>query len=161
MDPQGRQRDTGAKRGRDGRQFAALPLAEREGRTMVLLVTSRDTGRWVLPKGWAEERLSGPELAAKEAFEEAGLVGEVAPDPVGAYSYRKRLPDGSTLPCGVQVFPMRVERLLEDWPERRQRRRAWFTLGEAATAVEEGELAALLLRLEGKRIAGGRERPEA
>ena len=61
---------------RPGRQFAALPFSPREGETMVMLVTSRETHRWILPKGWAEKRLTGPELAAKEAFEEAGLVGE-------------------------------------------------------------------------------------
>jgi 8-oxo-dGTP pyrophosphatase MutT (NUDIX family) len=111
------------------------------------LVTSRETRRWVLPKGWAEKRLTGPELAAKEAFEEAGLVGEVAPDPVGSYAYLKRLPGGRALACDVDVFPMRVERLLDDWPERRQRERRWFTFAEAAMAVEEGGLVALLLRL--------------
>jgi 8-oxo-dGTP pyrophosphatase MutT (NUDIX family) len=137
------------KRDRHGRQFAALPFAQREGATMVVLVTSRETGRWVLPKGWAEKRLTGPELAAKEAFEEAGLVGKVAGEPVGSYSYRKRLPDGSTVACGVDVFPMRVERLLDDWPERRQRQREWFTLAQAAMAVEEGDLVTLLLRLAG------------
>ncbi len=114
---------------------------------MVMLVTSRETHRWVLPKGWAEKRLTGPELAAKEAFEEAGLVGEVAPEPVGSYVYLKRLPGGRALACDVDVFPMRVERLLDDWPERRQRERRWFTLAGAAMAVEEGGLVALLLRL--------------
>ena len=132
---------------RPGRQFAALPFLRREGETMAMLVTSRETHRWVLPKGWAEKRLTGPQLAAKEAFEEAGLVGEVAPDPVGSYVYLKRLPDRRTLPCDVDVFPLRVERLLDDWPERRQRERRWFTLAGAAMAVEEGGLVALLLRL--------------
>ena len=132
---------------RPGRQFAALPFSPWKGETMVMLVTSRETHRWVLPKGWPEKRLTGPELAAKEAFEEAGLVGEVAPDPVGSYSYLKRLPGGRTLSCHVDVFPLRVERLLDEWPERRQRERRWFTLAEAAMAVEEGGLVALLLRL--------------
>ena len=132
---------------RSGRQFAALPFVRSQGETMVMLVTSRETHRWVLPKGWAEKRLTGPELAAKEAFEEAGLVGEVAPDPVGSYVYLKRLPGGRALACDVDVFPMRVERLLDDWPERRQRERRWFTLAGAAMAVEEGGLVALLLRL--------------
>ena len=114
---------------------------------MVMLVTSRETHRWVLPKGWAEKRLTGPELAAKEAFEEAGLVGEVAPDPVGSYVYLERLPGGRALACDVDVFPLQVERLLDDLPERRQRERRWFTLAGAAMAVEEGGLVALLLRL--------------
>jgi 8-oxo-dGTP pyrophosphatase MutT (NUDIX family) len=62
---------------RTKRQYAALPFAEIEGKTMVLLVTSRDTARWVPPKGWAERDLSGPELAVKEAYEEAGVIGEI------------------------------------------------------------------------------------
>lgn len=60
-----------------GKQFAVLPLKYEDGLTLVLLVTSRETRRWVLPKGWAEKQLSGPELAAKEAFEEAGVTGHV------------------------------------------------------------------------------------
>ena len=146
MADRSRNKDKG-KPDRSGRQFAALPFLRKKGETMVMLVTSRETHRWVLPKGWAEKRLTGPELAAKEAFEEAGLVGEIAQDPVGSYGYLKRLPGGRTLPCDVDVFPLRVERLLDDWPERRQRERRWFTLAEAAMAVEEGGLVALLLRL--------------
>ncbi len=129
------------------RQFAALPIAEREGEQMVMLVTSRETGRWVLPKGWAEKRLTGPELAAKEAFEEAGLKGQVAAKRVGSYRYLKQLPKGKAVTCEVEVFPMRVEQELDDWPERGQRRREWFTLGQAAMAVDEGDLVVLLLRL--------------
>lgn len=132
---------------RPQRQFAALPFARREGETMVLLVTSRETRRWVLPKGWAEKHLTGAELAAKEAFEEAGLVGEVSSEPIGFYSYLKRLPKDRTMECRVQVFPMRVDHLLENWPERGQREREWFTLAQAAMAVEEAELTVLLLQL--------------
>ena len=126
------------------RQCAALPLAEAGGQTLVMLVTSRETRRWVLPKGWAEKRLALHEAAAKEAFEEGGIVGAAAAAAVGSYRYRKRLPGGRSAPCRVSVFPLRVERLLDDWPERRERR--WFTLVDAAAAVEEADLAALLLR---------------
>src|SRR5215218_10824914 len=129
------------------RQCAALPLAEAGGETRVMLVTSRETRRWVLPKGWAEERLAPHELAAKEAFEEGGILGEVAAEAVGSYVYRKRLLGDRSVPCRVEVFPLRVERLLDDWPERGQRERRWFTLAAAAAAVEEGDLAALLLRM--------------
>ncbi len=114
---------------------------------MVVLVTSRETGRWVLPKGWAEKRLTGPELAAKEAFEEAGLVGQVATQPLGTYSYQKRMPKDRTVSCDVQVFPMQVEQLLDDWPERQQRARGLFTPAQAAMMVDEGELVVLLLQL--------------
>jgi 8-oxo-dGTP pyrophosphatase MutT (NUDIX family) len=112
-----------------------------------MLVTSRETGRWVLPKGWAEKGLSGPELAVKEAFEEAGILGEVGTEPVGSYTYSKRLRRSRIIECKVDVLPMRVERPLDDWPERKQRKRQWFTLSQAAMAVEEGDLVILLLRL--------------
>ncbi|MBK1661512.1 NUDIX hydrolase [Paracraurococcus ruber] len=136
-----------AKHRLSGRQCAALPLAERGGELQVLLVTSRETRRWVLPKGWVEEPAPPHEQAAREAYEEAGLVGEVAAEPVGRYVYDKRLPGGRILPCEVEVFPLRVLRQLKSWPEKRQRRTAWFTLPQAALVVEEGGLAMLLLRL--------------
>ena len=112
-----------------------------------MLVTSRETCRWVLPKGWAEKNLSGPELAAKEAFEEAGLVGQVAAKSIGSYAYMKRLSKGRELQCNVEVFAMHVELILGDWPERHQRERQWFTLAQAAMAVDEGDLITLLLQL--------------
>jgi 8-oxo-dGTP pyrophosphatase MutT (NUDIX family) len=130
-----------------GKQYAALPLAVRNGEVQVMLVTSRVTKRWVLPKGWAEPDLAPHELAAKEAFEEAGLIGPVENEPIGAYSYSKRLPGGRRVHCNVTVFPMWPERQLKKWPERRQRKTRWFSLGQAALAVEEGDLVTLLLRL--------------
>ncbi len=132
-----------------GKQFAALPFAEQNGEMLVMLVTSRETCRWVLPKGWAEKDLSGPELAAKEAFEEAGLVGKVATKSVGSYTYPKRLRRGRLLECKVKIFAVQVEHMMEDWPERHERERKWFTLTQAAMAVEEGDLIALLLQLAG------------
>jgi predicted NUDIX family NTP pyrophosphohydrolase len=113
-----------------------------------MLVTSRDTGRWVLPKGWRKRRLSGSELAGLEAFEEAGLLGEVAPRSIGFYRYAKRMPDGHEVECDVDVFSMRVATELDDWPEREQRQRRWFTMTEAAASVNEADLAKLLLRLQ-------------
>ena len=114
-----------------------------------MLVTSRGTGRWVLPKGWPKKRHTGPGIAALEAFEEAGLKGEVAADSIGMYRYPKRMPKGRTVECDVDVYLMRVAELLEDWPERAERQRRWFTLAEAAGAVREPDLTALLLRLSG------------
>ncbi len=130
-----------------GHQFAALPFKVSEGETHVILVTSRETGRWILPKGWAEKDLTGPQLAAKEAFEEAGVVGEIDNEAIGSYDYLKQLPRGRQIECEVTVFPLRVKRLLDEWPERQQRARAWFTLSEAAMVVTDGELVTLLLRL--------------
>ena len=124
-----------------------MPFSWDEGGLRILLVTSRETRRWVLPKGWKEKRLAPHALAAKEAFEEAGVVGEVERRPIGRYDYLKRGPRNRVTPCSVRVFPLRVERLLDDWPERRQRQRRWFSPAEAAMAVEEGGLVTLLLEL--------------
>ena len=120
---------------------------QREGETVVMLITSRETGRWVLPKGWAEKGITGPELAAKEAFEEAGILGEVAAESIGSYGYAKRLNGARELNCEVEVFLLKVDRLLDDWPERTQRKREWFTPAQAAMAVDEGGLGILLLRV--------------
>jgi 8-oxo-dGTP pyrophosphatase MutT (NUDIX family) len=114
----------------------------------VLLVTSRETRRWVLPKGWTEK--CGPaRQAEREAYEEAGIRGRIAEKPIGTYAYPKRLRDGATVTCKVDVFPLAVEELLEDWPEKAQRERRWFPLAEAASAVQEGSLGALMLGLAG------------
>ena len=139
--------DIRTRRDGSGRQYAAMPLVQEQGATRVVLVTSRDTGRWVLPKGWAERRLSGAELAAKEAFEEAGLVGAVQAQSLGTYGYLKRLPRNAAMACRVEVFSMRVDTMLEDWPEREQRQRRSFTLAEAAETVAEAELQDLLRAL--------------
>ncbi len=139
------------RRGADGlgRQCAAIPLLRQDDALLVVLVTSRDTGRWVVPKGWHEAGVSGAEMAAREAFEEAGLVGRVQPTPLGAYRYHKRLASADPLLCEVAVFTMEVAELLETWPEQGQRRRHAFPPAEAAALVAEAELAALLLGLAG------------
>lgn len=138
-------RKPGKRQERQGRQCAALPCMRHDGELRVLLVTSRETRRWVLPKGWMEKRLAPHALAAKEAFEEAGILGRVERRPLGRYDYLKRDVGGADTPCTVRVFRMRVDRLLDEWPERHERERRWFGLAEAAMAVDESGLAALLL----------------
>ena len=123
------------------RQCAALPLSQAADQ---VLVTTRGAGRWVIPKGWAEPELAPHALAAREAFEEAGVLGEAAEAPIGAYSYRKRLPDGSRGTCQVEVFPLNFTGFAAAWPEQGQRRHRWATPDEAAGLVEEPGLAALL-----------------
>jgi 8-oxo-dGTP pyrophosphatase MutT (NUDIX family) len=133
------------------RQYAALPLAlGADGQRLILLVTSRETRRWIIPKGWAEKGLAPPALAAKEAFEEAGLQGAIGAEPIGRYRYTKQLRGKKrtrTLACEVQVFPLAVTRQLADWPEKGQHDTRWCTPDEAATLVEEGGLVTLLLSL--------------
>lgn len=129
------------------RQHAALAFRQEDGMIRVVLITSRGTGRWVLPKGHAEKHLSGPELAAKEAFEEAGVIGRVGKTPLGSYHYAKLLAPGVARDSLVQVFPLAVSVILESWPEQEQRERRWFTLAQAAMLVDEPALMAMLLRL--------------
>lgn len=110
----------------------------------VLLVSSRETGRWVIPKGWPMKGRKPHAAAALEAFEEAGVTGTISKLPIGTYNYDKRLSDGDVITCTVEVFPMRVDVELADWPEREQRTRQWFSPTAAAEAVEEDTLKALI-----------------
>ena len=128
-------------------QYAVLPIAVRNGEFSVMLVTSRETHRWILPKGWPEKGLTPAATAAKEAYEEAGLMGEVETTPYGHSHYDKRLRTGEIVPCEVDVFLMRVDRELEDWPERSQRKRRWVSPAQAADMIQESDLAQLLRRL--------------
>ena len=126
-------------------QYAALPFRRRPDATIeVMLITSRETGRWVIPQGWPASGLSAPDSAAREAREEGGLVGRIGERPIGRYRYDKRLPDGSAVDCAVEVFVLEVDKQLRSWPERAERRTRWFSLGEAVNAVQEPELRALL-----------------
>lgn len=128
-------------------QVAALCWRLRKGRAQVLLVTSRETGRWVLPKGWPMLG-HAPEIAAqREAWEEAGVEGKISPEAIGCYGYQKILRNRNPMPCSVKVFPLRVQTLKGSFPERKERRRKWFTAEEATHLVAEPELADLLLRL--------------
>ena len=128
-----------------GLQYAALPWRKAGGgRREVLLVTSRETGRWVLPKGWPMKRRSPSEAAAREAFEEAGVRGDVCREALGAYTYLKAFNEALAFRCEVQVFALQVTRELKDWPERAERTRRWFSPEEAAAAVDEPELQALI-----------------
>jgi hypothetical protein len=110
----------------------------------LLLVTSRETKRWVLPKGNRIKGLTPHAAAAQEALEEAGVVGATCPAPLGTYRYRKRLESGAALLVDVEVFPFAVTDELENWPERAQRTRRWFPLAEASAAVDEDDLKALI-----------------
>jgi 8-oxo-dGTP pyrophosphatase MutT (NUDIX family) len=139
-----------------GTQVAALPF--RLGETVeVLLVTSRETRRWVIPKGWPMRGKRPYAAAAREAFEEAGVLGPIARSPIGAYDYVKRLKNGAPLACRVEVFPMRVSHQRARWPEQGQRTGHWFKLTEAAAAVDEPDLSELILAFEAEapRIAAG------
>lgn len=127
-------------------QIAALCWRQRRGQIEVLLITSRDTGRWVVPKGWPMDGHSDPEAAAMEAWEEAGVRGDITDVALGRFQYDKFNPAKPTKRCEVTVYPLRVARLEPKFPERNERRRKWFSARKAAKAVHESELADLILK---------------
>ena len=131
-----------------GDQVAAIPMRwSKDGELRILMVTSRDTGRWVLPKGWSMDGKKPWRAAEIEALEEAGVTGYISREAIGDYAYDKRLPDGSAIPCTVRVYPMIVDKVKRSWKERKARRRHWFSVAGAAESVQEPGLADLLLGL--------------
>jgi 8-oxo-dGTP pyrophosphatase MutT (NUDIX family) len=134
----------------DRLQVAALPYRlEADGRISVMLVTSRETRRWVIPKGWPMPGKRKREAAAQEAFEEAGITGKIAQKPVGSFTYFKRRADHFEL-VFVKVYPLRVKSELDHWPEKGERERVWFSPEKAATLVLEPGLAAILQNFPGR-----------
>ena len=127
-----------------GQQIAALPLAWHDNELRILMVTSRDTGRWVVPKGWTMAGCQPWKAAKIEALEEAGARGPISTETLGEYRYKKVLDDGSKQLCRVRVYPMLVEGLEHDWKERDQRTRRWFSPKAAAKSVVEPDLAKLM-----------------
>lgn len=129
-------------------QVAALCLRRgSDGEQEVLLITSRGTGRWILPKGWPIRGLSLAEAAAQEAWEEAGIRGRADPAPIGWFEGWKTTDDGIDLPCTVEVFRVAVEAVADSFPEAGQRDRRWFSAARAADLVQEPGLRALLIGL--------------
>ena len=126
-------------------QLAALCYDQEGPGKRILVVTSRGTGRWILPKGWPIEGLDSPGAALQEAWEEAGVrKGRPWQRPIGSYSYDKGLPGDWSVPVTTLVYPVRVEELARDYPEAPERQRRWVTPTEAADMVEEPELKGIL-----------------
>lgn len=126
-------------------QYAALPWRLNSGRLEVMLVTSRDTKRWVIPKGWPMKGRKPHIVAAIEAVQEAGLVGKTDKVKLGDFRYEKRLDSGATVDCCVEVFSLRVQKQRKKWREKKQRATRWFECVVAAGLVEEPELRDLML----------------
>lgn len=129
-------------------QVAAIPIKRTPaGALRIMLVTSRDTGRWVIPKGWPWRKLKDHDAAAGEAWEEAGIKGKVEAKSVGTFTYDKRRKN-KLRPLKVIVYVLEVLEEAEVWPERHERERRWFTPKAAAEAVAEEDLKTLLLALD-------------
>jgi 8-oxo-dGTP pyrophosphatase MutT (NUDIX family) len=117
------------------KQAAALPFRYSNDVLQIMLITSRKSKKWILPKGLLEEKLTNYELAMKEAYEEAGIAGQISNKSLGVYQYEKW---GGI--CKVSVFPFLVERILDQWPEDNFRNRKWFNSNEAIKAIDNREL---------------------
>jgi len=129
-------------------QYAALPYRMND-RTQpeVMLVTSRETRRWIIPKGWPHKGKAPHRSAAREAFEEAGVIGAVNRQSVGSFSYEKRLKKGGVVACEVLVFALEVKRQSKEWPEKRERKVRWLSARVAAKTVQDRELGKIIRRL--------------
>ncbi|MDF1728046.1 MAG: NUDIX hydrolase [Sulfitobacter sp.] len=126
-------------------QVAALCYKETKDGKRVLLITSRDTGRWIVPKGWPMKGKEDHEAALQEAWEEAGVRrADIEEDPVGYYDYDKGLEDGDAVPVRAQVYLTKVRNLSNDYPEVEERERAWVSPQEAANLVDEPDLKEIL-----------------
>jgi 8-oxo-dGTP pyrophosphatase MutT (NUDIX family) len=139
-------------------QVAALPVrVDDNGSAQALLLTSRETKRWVIPKGWTMKGRKPWEAAAQEALEEAGVVGRPRKKPIGSYVYFKRQKAHFDV-CRVDVYVLAFAKQLKTWREKGQRETKWFGLDEAAELVEEPGLIALLKKLAAKGL--GKMKPK-
>ncbi len=129
-------------------QYGAICWRKSAAGFDVLLISSRETGRWVVAKGWPIKGLDAPAIAAREAWEEAGVVGKVCDTCLGGYTYQKALPGDQSIVCTVALYGLRADKLARRFPERHERKRKWFSLCDAADLVAEPELSALLLALD-------------
>jgi 8-oxo-dGTP pyrophosphatase MutT (NUDIX family) len=131
----------------DRLQFAALCYRWTKKRkdVEILLITSRDTGRWVIPKGWPMENRQAHAVAEREAFEEAGVQGRAEKDPSGYYYYLKRLDNGLKVPCRVQVHALEIDGFAKDFKEKGVRQLEFVSCEEAANRVDEQDLKELIL----------------
>jgi 8-oxo-dGTP pyrophosphatase MutT (NUDIX family) len=121
----------------------------------ILLVTSRETGRWIIPKGWPIRSKSRRRVAALEALEEAGVEGRVAREPLGEFDYFKVLRSGESRPCRVTVFALEVASQREAWREQAERVTQWFDGDAAAAAVQEPGLRQIIRDFASRQSAGG------
>ena len=127
-------------------QVAALPyMFDPIGEPRFLLITSRTSARWIIPKGWPVKGLTLPESAAREAYEEAGVRGVVGEGELGRFAVAKKsIADPAEPPRPVIVFPLLVGTRRSRWPERAQRRRQWMSREEALAAVASPDLARII-----------------
>lgn len=136
-----------------GAQVGALCWRYDAGKLRILVITSRNTKRWILPKGWVMPGKSAGKAASIEAWEEAGVSGKVSRKPIGAFRYLKfgsgKTPD---LPCQVDVYGIKVRDVASKWPEKHERKRRWMSPKRAASRVAEKELSHLIKTFDPKKL---------
>ncbi|WP_417243352.1 NUDIX hydrolase [Celeribacter sp.] len=126
-------------------QSAALCYRKGAQGKEVLLISSRGTGRWILPKGWPIDGMDGAGTAAQEAWEEAGVQpAKVKPKPLGKYHYDKLFDNGASAPVTATVYSIKVEGMADTFPECSERTRNWMAPAAAAELVDEPELKDIL-----------------
>ncbi|AGI69281.1 hypothetical protein OAN307_c38370 [Octadecabacter antarcticus 307] len=128
-------------------QFAALCYRIKNDKVQFCLVTARRSGRWIVPKGWPMNGQTPMDAAATEAYEEAGVRGKIEPRPIGVFSYYK-VRSQDELPCIAVVYPLKVKKVLQTWPERKERDRKWLSRKKAAALVDDAELSQIILRFQ-------------
>ncbi|MFD1331706.1 NUDIX hydrolase [Methylopila musalis] len=128
-------------------QFGVLPFRVSDEGVEVLMITSRRSRRWIIPKGWPMKGRTPLGAAAREGFEEAGVYGDGLKPSLGVFKYVKRVNFGRTTALRIEVFPLAVTEVLDAWPEQAERERRWMSVAEAADAVPEDDLKAIIRAL--------------
>lgn len=136
---------SGARKGDVRTQFAALCYRLRRGKVQVLVITSRRSKRWIMPKGWPMDGKTPGAAAEREAWEEAGVRGKMSEACLGAYAYDKIKSGEDVVPCLAMLYPLKVKNLHNKYPERKERRRKWVSRKKAAKLVNAPDLARLIL----------------
>jgi 8-oxo-dGTP pyrophosphatase MutT (NUDIX family) len=139
-------------------QYAALPWRKAGDALEILLITTLNTRRWIVPKGWPLEGKSPQDSAAQEAMEEAGISGSIAKASLGSFQYNKLRKSGEVVSCKVDVFPMEVSHQRRSWAEKERREARWFSIDEALAHVTEPGLRRLIAKFAG---SGARRVPRA
>lgn len=133
-------------------QFAALCYRIVDGKIQVLVITSRGTGRWIIPKGWPIDAKTPAKSAAIEAYEEAGAEGKSFDTCLGVFSYTKTVGADAGLPCLAMVFPLKVKKMHTRYPEKHERKRKWVSIKKAAKLIDEPELRQIILTFDPSRL---------
>ena len=131
-------------------QIGALCYRRKGSKINILLISSRRSGRWIIPKGWKLDKLNNRKSAALEAWEEAGVQGRVSARRVGAYFYRKKKTEDSYFTCQVKVFSLQVMKMKKNFPEKNQRKQIWVTPAKAINLLMEPELKELVKKFHKK-----------